>query len=89
LAKKGRRAFRGVNRGFPDSLAVSDLFKKATPAPKNRGCPFSTGPDTCPNLDELDLTKSQVPSGLDGKPNEASTEDDAQATPEPVEVGLN
>ena len=39
--------------------------------------------------DELDLTKSQVPSGLDGKPDEAPTEDDAQATPEPVEVGLN
>ena len=39
--------------------------------------------------DELDLSKSQVPSGLDAKPDEAPTEEDAQATPEPVEVGLN
>ena len=35
--------------------------------------------------DELDLTKSQAPNGLDGKSDEASTEDSV-ITPTEVEV---
>jgi ABC-type transporter Mla subunit MlaD len=33
--------------------------------------------------DELDLTKSHVPGGLDGKPDEASPENGAPGSPEP------
>ena len=33
--------------------------------------------------DELDLTKGQAPSGLDGKPDEVPAEGDTSTTPEP------
>ena len=39
--------------------------------------------------DELDLTKSQAPSGLDGKPDEAPSEGDAPTAPEPDGANLN
>jgi N12 class adenine-specific DNA methylase len=38
--------------------------------------------------DELDLTKSQAPSGLDGKPEEPSSEGNASAAPEPDDPPL-
>jgi len=39
--------------------------------------------------DELDLSKSQAPSGLDGKADEATSERDAPDTPEPEGSGLS